>query len=84
MTLISKKIMLKNPDFQPLTPHTLRHTFATRCIESGVNPKSLQIILGHSTIQITLNLYCHVTDDTLVSEMSKFENQANLRETYGT
>ncbi len=64
-------------DFEPVTPHTLRHTFATRCIERGMNPKTLQIILGHSTIQLTMNLYCHVTDDMLISEMSKFENGAN-------
>ena len=42
-----------------------------------MNPKTLQIILGHSTIQLTMNLYCHVTDDMLVSEMSKFEAGAN-------
>ena len=47
-----------------------------------MNPKTLQIILGHSTIQITLNLYCHVTDDTLISEMSKFENGANAQINY--
>ena len=57
-----------------LSPHTLRHTFATRYIERGMNPKTLQIILGHSTIQLTMNLYGHVTDDVLISEMSKFEN----------
>ena len=42
-----------------------------------MNPKTLQIILGHSTIQLTMNLNCHVTDDMLVSEMSKFEAGAN-------
>jgi site-specific recombinase XerD len=74
MRNISNRIALKHPDFKPLTPHTLRHTFATRCIECGMNPKTLQIILGHSTINITMNLYCHVTEDTLISEMSKFES----------
>ena len=73
MKYISKRIASKEPQFEPLTPHTLRHTFATRCIERGMNPKTLQIILGHSTVHITLNLYCHVTDDTLISEMCKFE-----------
>lgn len=48
-----------------------------RCIERGMNPKTLQIILGHSTIQLTMNLYCHVTDDMLISEMSKFESGVN-------
>ena len=43
--------------------HILRHTFATRCIEGGMRPKTLQKILGHSNISITMNLYVHVTDD---------------------
>ena len=77
MRFITERIRKKRPDFEPVTPHTLRHTFATRCIERGMNPKTLQIILGHSTIQLTMNLYCHVTDDMLISEMSKFENGAN-------
>ena len=77
MKYIFKRIALKEPQFKPLSPHTFRHTFATRCIERGMNPKTLQIILGHSTIQITMNLYCHVTDDMLISEMSKFEAGAN-------
>lgn len=38
--------------------HSLRHTFATRCIEAGMQPKVLQHILGHSDITITLNTYC--------------------------
>lgn len=41
--------------------HTLRHAFATRCIEKGFDSKSLSEILGHSNIQITLNLYVHST-----------------------
>ena len=43
--------------------HVLRHTFATRCIEGGMKPKTLQKILGHSNIGITMNLYVHVTED---------------------
>lgn len=73
MQVISQEICEASHEFEPLSPHTLRHTFATRCIERGMNPKTLQKILGHSSIQVTLNLYCHVTDDTLDSEMSKFE-----------
>ena len=38
--------------------HSLRHTFATRCIEAGMQPKVLQHFLGHSDIKITLNTYC--------------------------
>ena len=68
MKFITERIRKTRPDFEPVTPHTLRHTFTIRCIESGMNPKILQIILGHSTIQLTMNLYCHVTDDILISE----------------
>lgn len=39
--------------------HALRHTFATRCIESGMDDKSLSEILGHSSVNITLNTYVH-------------------------
>lgn len=73
MQMISRQIAEKQEGFRPLTPHTLRHTFATRCIERGMNPKTVQVLLGHSSINITMNLYCHVTEDTLLSEMKKFE-----------
>lgn len=41
--------------------HTLRHTFATRCIESGVDAKTVSELLGHSTVQLTLDRYVHPT-----------------------
>jgi len=49
--------------------HVLRHTFATRCIEGGMKPKTLQKILGHSNIGITMNLYVHITEDEKHREM---------------
>ena len=54
-------------------PHTFRHTFATRAIENDMYPKTLQRILGHSSLQMTMNLYCHVSDDKLFDEMKKME-----------
>ena len=42
--------------------HSLRHTYATRCIEGGVQPKVLQKLLGHTDISITLNTYCDAFD----------------------
>ena len=53
--------------------HTFRHTFATRCIESGIQPKTLQKYLGHATLQMTMNLYVHVTDDFKQEEIKKLE-----------
>ena len=49
----------------------MRHTFATRCIEAGMIPKTLQTILGHSNISITMNLYVHTTEDQKSKEMEK-------------
>lgn len=51
--------------------HVLRHTFATRCIEGGMMPKTLQKILGHSNIGITMNLYVHITEDEKQKEIDK-------------
>ncbi len=58
-------------EFKHCYMHSLRHTFATRCIENGVQPKTLQKILGHSTISTTMDLYVHVTDEQIFSEMNK-------------
>jgi len=44
--------------------HTIRHTFATNCIDSGMDVKSLSEILGHSDVKITLNRYVHPTMET--------------------
>ena len=53
-----------------ISMHTLRHTFATRCIEGGMKPKTLQQILGHSNIGITMNLYVHITEEEKEKEMA--------------
>lgn len=42
--------------------HSLRHTYATRCIEAGMQPKVLQLLLGHTDITITMNTYCDAFD----------------------
>lgn len=53
--------------------HTLRHTFATRAIEAGIRPKTLQELLGHANISITMNLYVHVTEEEKEKEIKKLE-----------
>lgn len=66
---LSKKIGIPN-----ISLHCLRHTFATRCIERGVNPKMLQKIMGHSKISLTMDIYAHATDESVISEFQKFED----------
>lgn len=51
--------MLKSLKIKPYKFHILRHTFATECVEVGMDIKSLSEILGHSDINITLNRYVH-------------------------
>ena len=58
--------------------HILRHTFATRCIEGGMMPKTLQKILGHSNIGITMNLYVHITEDEKQKEINKVSYALNV------
>lgn len=55
------------------TYHTLRHTFATRCIEVGFEIKSLSEILGHTNVNITLNRYVHSSFDLKYSNMNKLK-----------
>lgn len=57
--------------FERITPHTLRHTFATRAFESGIPPKVVQQILGHSSLEMTMDLYTHVTEDVQSREIQK-------------
>lgn len=53
--------------------HALRHTFATNCIENGMDAKTLSDILGHSNVQITLNRYVHPTMENKRSQMGKMD-----------
>lgn len=63
---------------EKISMHTLRHTFATRCIESGMKPKTLQKILGHANISMTMDLYVHVTEDEKEKEMQQFEQMCRM------
>lgn len=54
--------------------HALRHTYATRAIESGMQPKVLQQLLGHASIKTTMDRYVHVTDDSLTNAVRQFES----------
>ena len=58
-------------EFEIFSGHTLRHTFATRCIENGIQPKVVQTYLGHATLKMTMDLYVHVTDDKAAEDIEK-------------
>lgn len=56
-----------------ISAHILRHTFCTRAAESGVDVKSLQYIMGHADITMTMERYNHVDEVRVQNEMSKTE-----------
>lgn len=53
------------------SPHCLRHSFATRCFEAGLPPKTVQTIMGHSSTAMTMDLYTHTTEAKKKEDMSK-------------
>ena len=54
-----------------VTPHVCRHTFCSKMARNGMNPKTLQFIVGHSDIKTTMNTYVHVDFETVKDEMSR-------------
>lgn len=54
-----------------ITPHVCRHTFCSKMAKSGMNPKTLQYIMGHSDIGVTLNTYTHLQFEDALEEMKK-------------
>lgn len=67
--------LLKRLGIPPIVFHGLRHTFATRCIESQCDYKTVSVILGHSNVATTLNLYVHPSlnqKQRCIEKMSKF------------
>lgn len=56
--------------FERLHPHALRHTFATRCFEKGMTPRTVQEIMGHANYNTTVS-YTHVLDDIKTKEAER-------------
>lgn len=70
---IMRSVENEMPNF---SGHTLRHTFATRCFEAGVQPKVVQSYLGHATLKMTMDLYTHVTEDKATEDIERIVNKA--------
>ncbi|MBE5961067.1 MAG: hypothetical protein E7256_06715 [Lachnospiraceae bacterium] len=51
------------------SPHIIRHTFASRCFEEGLQPKTTQSILGHANLRTTMDVYTHCNQEALKKEM---------------
>lgn len=64
-------------EMEYFSSHTFRHTFATRCFEAGIEPKTVQSYLGHATLQMTMDLYTHVMAEHQSNQMDKLNNKMN-------
>ncbi len=71
---ILKRILIQNCDIKDITTHSLRHTFGTRCIESGMTPVVVQRLMGHKDISITLNTYTSILNRFKNSELQKLNS----------
>lgn len=79
-TAISKKIrsICKTTGLEGVHPHTLRHTFATRGLENGIELKVMQELLGHSSIKMTADIYTHVLIETKQNSIMKLADTIKL------
>ncbi len=59
--------------FKPVHPHMFRHSFAVKCYEHNIDLKTTQMLLGHSNFNTTMNIYTHISDNKLESEIIKFD-----------
>ena len=57
-----------------VTPHVCRHTYCSNMAKSGMNPKTLQYLMGHSDIGVTLNTYTHLAFEDAENELKRVVN----------
>lgn len=62
-----------------ITPHVCRHTYCSNMAKSGMNPKTLQYLMGHSDIGVTLNTYTHLGLEDAADELKRMEELADAR-----
>ena len=67
------KAILRKNNLREVNFHSLRHLFATNCIEIGFDVKTLSEILGHSSVEITLNRYVHSSFERKKQCMNMFK-----------
>ena len=66
-------VIVKKAGLPQISPHGLRHTYTALQIQAGIDPKSLQMLLGHADIKTTLNVYAHLTDQKKQETIAKFD-----------
>ena len=62
-----------------ITPHVCRHTYCSNQAKAGMNPKTLQYLMGHSDIGVTMNVYTHLGMEDAAAEMARMEEVESAR-----
>ncbi len=62
-----------------ITPHVFRHTFCTNMANAGMDIKTLQYVMGHSDVGVTLNVYTHASYDRAAEQMAKIIDLSEQR-----
>ena len=69
--IITKYNSIYKEELPKVTPHVCRHTYCSNMAKSGMNPKTLQYLMGHADIGVTLNTYTHVGLDDVKNEIDR-------------
>ena len=59
-----------------VTPHVCRHTYCSNMAKSGISPKTLQYLMGHSDINVTLNVYTHIDIEDVKADIKQSKKRA--------
>lgn len=71
--IVEKYNKIYKKQMPKITPHVCRHTYCSHCASSGMNPKYLQYLMGHSDISVTFNTYTHIDFGSVKDEVKRCE-----------
>lgn len=73
--IVEKYNRIYKAELPKVTPHVCRHTYCSHMASSGMNPKHLQYLMGHSEISVTLDVYTHVDWDSIRNDVDKMKDK---------
>ena len=69
--ILQKYNKIYKQELPKIMPHVCRYTYCSNMAKSGINPKTLQYLMGHSDISVTLNIYTHVKFEDAKEDLAK-------------
>jgi len=65
-------------ELPPISPHICRHTFCSNCASAGMSPKTLQTIMGHASISITMDIYTNLEDEDIIKSFESLNKRGRI------